>query len=155
MACGPVCSHAGSPAPVLLPSDNTIAAASAMGFVLEISCRAELAQTGRRASLAARFLGYPVEAGGELRRKVAVCGRKSRAGRLGGECGGLAISRRAEFAGLVNWRALLRRRRGFVRATRPWPCESGTTRRASLHGGSGSCLEIISQVFKTPLVFFN
>ena len=112
----PVCSHAGSPAPFLLASDARIAATSAMGFVLEIPRRAALAGAGRRAGLAARFLGYPVETGGKLRRKVAVCGRKPRAGWLGGASGGLAISGGDECVDLVKWHG-----------------ENRTTRRSSLH----------------------
>jgi len=119
--CWPVCCHAGSPTPVLLACNASITTASAVGFVLEIPCRATLAKAARRASLAARFLGYPVKTRGKLRRQVAVCCRKPRAGQLGGKNRRLAISGRDECVDLVTrnrtpWRALLRQRRGFPRA---------------------------------------
>ena len=114
----PVCSYAGSPTFVLLACNASITTASAVGFVLEIPCRATLAKAARRASLAARFLGDPVKTRGKLRRKVAVCGRKPGAGQFGNKSRGLAIPGRDECVDLVTrnrtpWRTLLRQRRGF------------------------------------------
>ena len=114
----PICSYAGSPTFVLLACNVSITTASAVGFVLEIPCRATLAKAARRASLAARFLGYPVETRGKLRRQVAVCGRKPGAGQFGDKSRRLAIPGRDECVDLVTrnrmpWRALLRKRRGF------------------------------------------
>ena len=117
-----------------------------MGFVLEIPCRATLAKAARRSSLAARFLGYPVETRGKLRRQVAVCGRKPGAGQFGDKSRRLAIPGRNECVDLVTpnrtpWRALLRQRRGFPRAgADPFDRNGAGLRpaRVGRHGGRPS-----------------
>ena len=58
----PVCSHAGSSAPLLFACNTAIAAASAVDFLLEIPRRTALAEARRRTGLATRFLGHAVEA---------------------------------------------------------------------------------------------
>ena len=102
LACRALCDYA-EPCALFLRTRDAELSFQEMDGILAVLFHAQLALRIRQTHLAARVLGYPIEAGRELFGKMGICPPKPQPRRLDQPYRCVAICRRNECFTLVTW----------------------------------------------------